>query len=161
MTDEVRALLTLRGGFNIIVTIGNSLRGDDGAGPYIASMLRASQQTAVFDAGTTPENYVEKMIDLKPSYILFIDAADFGGAAGEVRRIGKDEIQDYALSTHAFPLRAIWEIIEQSIPAEVGIIGIQPLDVSFKEELSKEVRLAAEEIVDVLHLQFDLNLFCI
>lgn len=152
LTDEARELLRLREGLNIIVTIGNCLRGDDGAGPFIASKLRTDQMMVVFDAGTTPENYVGKIIELKPSSILFIDAADFRGTAGEVRSIHKDEISDYALSTHAFPLRAVWEIIEQSIEVEIRLIGIQPLDISFGERLSNEVRRAAEEIAEILNL---------
>lgn len=153
MTGEARELLQLPEGSSVVVTIGNSLRGDDGAGPYIAERLCTSERLAVFDAGTTPENYINKIIALSPACVLFIDAADFKGAAGEIRRIGRDEISDYAISTHSFPLRAVWEMIALSADAEIRLLGIQPLDVRLKEGLSDEVRRAADEIIAFLNRQ--------
>ncbi len=151
MTGEARELFKLPEGLCVVVTIGNSLRRDDGAGPYIARKLIAREELAVFDAGTTPENYINKIITLRPACVLFIDAADFGGKPGEVRRIGKDEISDYTISTHMFPLRAVWEMISQSTDAEIRLAGIQPLDVQLSEGLSAEVLRAADEIIKTLN----------
>ena len=150
LTAEAKQYLKLHEGLNIIVTIGNSLRGDDGVGPYIASCLTHRDCLVVLDAGTTPENFVDKIICLSPSNIVFIDAADFGGFPGQAHTIKKDEISDFTLSTHMFPLRAIWEIIEQSIPAEIHLIGIQPLNCCFSEGLTNDVRQTADEIVMAL-----------
>lgn len=151
LTDEVKQCLNLRDGLNIVVTIGNSLRADDGVGPYIASYLSNHTRLVVLDAGNTPENFVDEIISLSPTYIVFIDAADFGGFPGQARQIKKDEISGFTLSTHMFPLRAIWEIIEQSISAEIRLIGIQILDYSFSNRLTNEVRQIADEIIMALN----------
>jgi hydrogenase maturation protease HycI len=164
LTDEVRQTLVFRGP-GVVICVGNSLRGDDGAGPFIASnippvgcgqhhpLLRAGRDygsLTVINAETTPENYTDEIISLNPTKVLFIDAADFGGEAGEVRVIPRESISDFTLSTHSFPLGAVCELIRQSIPVEVIFIGIQAKDCAFGEGISQEVLGAASEIIRAL-----------
>lgn len=149
--DEARLSLGACGGLTAVIAVGNSMRGDDGAGPFIASRLVNSDSLAVFDAGLTPENAVDGVIGINPSRILFIDAADFGGAPGCARFISKNEITDYTLSTHMFPLRAVWEILEHSLHADIYCVGIQTLDCGWGEGLSPDVARAAEELAALLN----------
>ena len=130
--------------------MGNSLRRDDGAGPFLASMLKSSGNLTVIDAGSTPENHIDGIIAINPRRVLFIDAADFGGAPGEARLIPIEAIPATTLSTHGFPLSAVCELIRQSIPAEIRFIGIQAKDCGFGERLSEEVRKMVEEIAGAL-----------
>lgn len=151
MDDSVRSCLELQDGLNVIVAVGNVMRADDGVGPYIASRLAPSERLAVFDAGVNPENIVDAVIELNPSSVLFVDAADFGAEPGEARAISKDELTDCALSTHMFPLRAVWEIIERDTDAKVSCLGIQPQDCGFHIGLSRKILAAAETITERLH----------
>ena len=151
LTDEVKQCLQLRKGLNIVMTVGNRLRRDDGVGSYIASRLCVNEHLVIFDAETTPESFVDRIIELNPSYLLFIDAANFGGFPGQIRIIHKNQMSDFTLSTHMFPLRAIWEIIEHSISAEIRFIGIQPVDCGFGEELSDDVKHTADDIISLLN----------
>lgn len=150
LADDVRQCLIRRGGLTVVAAVGNAMRGDDGAGPYVASRLVPDARLAVLDAGTNPENIIDCVAALRPSYLLFIDAADFGGPPGRAAAIGKAAISDYALSTHMFPLRAVWELIERDTEAEICCVGIQPLSCSFGEGLSGCVRLTADEIADAI-----------
>jgi hydrogenase 3 maturation protease len=151
---DVPGCLAPRPGVNALVAIGSPLRGDDGVGPYIAAGLSSTERWNVFDAGTNPENIVDAVIALRPCYVLFIDAADFGGEPGQARVIDKEQVSDTAVSTHMFPLRAVWELVERETNAEIRCVGIQPLDCSFREGLSADVRAAAEKIVgELIHMK--------
>jgi hydrogenase 3 maturation protease len=146
LTAEVKRCLELRQGQNVVVTLGNACRGDDGVGPYIAARLVTRDGLTVIDAATTPENFVEELIALNPAYILFLDAADFGGAPGEARLIAPADIPDFTLSTHMFPLSAICGLIASVIPAEIRVLGVQIADCSFGEGLSAAVKETAEAV---------------
>jgi len=55
--DEVlEKLRKLRGYRTIIVGIGNTLKGDDGAGPLVCQQLYGKVCAGVMDVGTVPEN---------------------------------------------------------------------------------------------------------
>ena len=73
----------LRGSSTVIVGIGNTLKGDDGAGPLICEQLNAKVCAEVIDAGTVPENYIQKIIKKAPQNLLVIDAIDFGASAAQ------------------------------------------------------------------------------
>ncbi|MDP2892359.1 MAG: hydrogenase maturation peptidase HycI, partial [Bacillota bacterium] len=153
LTSKIKQCLKLHKGLNIIVSLGNSCRKDDGVGPFIASQLEPADNLIIIDAGITPENIAEKIIGCNPSYLVFIDAANFNGKPGEVRLIAKSEISEHMLSTHAFPLKIISEIIESETNAQIRFIGIQPRDTGFGEGLSREVRRAANKIIRMIKRQ--------
>lgn len=69
----------------LILGIGNTLRSDDGLGSILANRLKDKVPFKVIDAGTTPENYLEKIVKEKPESMIIIDAVDFGGVPGEFR----------------------------------------------------------------------------
>ncbi|MBN2145579.1 MAG: hydrogenase maturation peptidase HycI [Candidatus Aureabacteria bacterium] len=143
----------LDGGCLVILTVGNTLRSDDGAGPYMASKLHSASNVKIIDGGMHPENSIEQITAWKPSIILIIDAADFGGGAGEVRIIESEAIPENSLSTHAISLKVIAKILNDDIGAKIIFIGIQPKDVSFGEGLSPEVKTASDELVEWMNRQ--------
>ena len=64
-TDEqlFEQLNKLRDSATVIVGIGNTLKGDDGAGPLVCQQLRRAKVCAgLIDAGTVPENYIQPII---------------------------------------------------------------------------------------------------
>ena len=119
-------------------------------GPYIASRLKSNRKVIVIDAGYTPENVIEQIIELKPKYILIIDAADFGGKPGEVKIINKEHIPETSLSTHSISLKIIAAILREETNAAINFLGIQPKTVVMGEGLSAEVRKAADKIIKKL-----------
>jgi len=147
-TDSLFSLLHSRR--TLYITIGNTLRSDDGVGPVIASRLSKIPGIWIKDAGDRPERAMEWVLELLPSMVVFIDASDFGGAAGEIRELSLESLSDSTFSTHRIPLPPIAEWITSETGAECRFIGIQPLSMALGEGLSPEVELAAAEIVRAL-----------
>lgn len=144
-------LFTGKPGLKVVFTVGNSDRSDDGAGPYIASQIKPSQNLEVINALGSPENFVDKIISLSPASILIIDAADFGGRPGEAKIIKKENIPEASLSTHSIPLRVIAHILAFETKAKVKFLGIQPKSVAFGSEISEEVKKTAREIIQLIN----------
>lgn len=138
-------------GKTIILTVGNSLKGDDGFGPVLASRIKDKIPT-VIDAGTTPENYVSSIIRQSPDTILVIDAADFKGKCGEARLFGIEEMRDLSyFSTHNFPLQFILKFLKNNCQqAQVLFLGIQPKRVAFHQGLTPELEQAENSLRNTL-----------
>lgn len=151
LTAKVKECLKMRKGLNLIVTVGNDMRMDDGVGSFIFSKLKSKKNLQIINAAYRPENIIEEVINMKPVYILFIDAADFGGCPGEVRVIDRVEIPSFTLSTHQIPLNLVADIIEAETRASVCMLGIQIKNAGFGEGLSEEVKKSAERIIRIIH----------
>ena len=134
-----------------ILGFGNRLWGDDGAGSVLAELLQqAVPEAAVFDGGMVPENYLEKVAATDPDEILLIDAADFGGEAGEWRIFSGEDLAFTGLSTHAGSPRMLAAYLEERTGAQVRLLAIQSGDVMQGDELStamtETVKKVAREI---------------
>jgi hydrogenase 3 maturation protease len=83
-TDEelFEQLNKLRGSKTIILGIGNTLKGDDGAGPAVCERIAGKICAEVIDAGTVPENYIQSIIKKAPQNLIIIDAVDFKSSEG-------------------------------------------------------------------------------
>ena len=132
-----------------MVTLGSVLRADDGVGPFMAGLLKFKNPAfCLIDAGTTPENITHDAINFKPDKIIVIDAARFGGSAGELAVIPPDKINQHTvISTHSFPLGVIFAIIKQDTGAELAVIGVQPKSLDYSEGLSPEVKDSALKLI--------------
>ena len=146
---EVAAALAPRGR-TLVITLGSTLRADDGVGPYVCSHVKFSRpEFRLLDAGTTPENIAQTAIDWKPDKVILVDAAHFKGRAGEIRLIPLEAInQAMPISTHSFPLSVTFSIIKEDTGAELAVIGVQAKSLDYKEGLSPEVEAAATKLVD-------------
>ncbi|GAB4058997.1 hydrogenase maturation peptidase HycI [Uliginosibacterium sediminicola] len=136
---------------NVILTVGNSMMGDDGAGPLLAELLnqQALPGWVVIDGGSTPENVAHEVEALKPPRVLIVDAAEIGLTAGEIRLIDDQQIAElFIITTHNLPLSFLIEGLRASIP-EILFLGIQTEIVAFGCPMSDAVRHA----VHTLHAQ--------
>ena len=152
LIDEVKnAIAPLRDELNLIITIGNDFRSDDGVGPYIFEKITGEPENiVVINAGDKPENIIDEAVSVNPKKTIIFDAADFGGMPGEVRVVPEDLIPDVSLSTHTFPPKIIAKILEEDTKSQVFFIGIQPKSLKFGQSLSKEVKNTADEIVNFI-----------
>ena len=138
-------------GTTLLITVGNTLRGDDGVGPYIARNVPSPKEhIIILDAGERPESIVNRAAELRPARTIIIDAADFGGKPGEVRLLSEDDIPQSSLSTHAFPLGVIARLLAMDAGSEILFLGIQPESVEWKEMPSLPVRETAHEIIRLI-----------
>lgn len=133
----------------VILTIGNTLRGDDAVGPAIAAALQGYPRL-VFNAGERPEGVIDDIVAAKPAQLIIIDAADFKGVPGEIRIIPGEQIPDTTLSTHQFPLKVIAKIIAQDTGARVQFVGIQYQQIQPGAAISKSVQLAAKKLITAI-----------
>ncbi len=149
LTDKVQeALLPAPNGATLFIFVGNTLRGDDGAGPYIFERLSGATENRIrlMNVADRPEDCIDDAVAAAPAKTVIIDAADFGGAAGEARVIPHEFIPNTTLSTHTFPLKVIAGILKEDTGSDVFFIGIQSKDLSWSEELTPEVKNTANAI---------------
>lgn len=156
---EVGVFIPLRrllSGHVCIFGIGNRGRRDDGVGSLIAEHLAARYPALAIDAGTVPENYLEKVARSCPETILVVDAVDFGGYLGEIRLLDPDTIAPSGLSSHALSLRMTAEYFKARTEACLAFLAIQPADVSsgtvLSDEVSRAVKVAQQKLSAALEL---------
>ncbi|MFH0913435.1 MAG: hydrogenase 3 maturation endopeptidase HyCI [Candidatus Omnitrophota bacterium] len=124
----------------VILGIGNTLRSDDGVGSILASRIKGKVPFIVFDAGESPENYLEKVIKEKPDNIVIIDAVDFGGKPGEFRVLEAQDLKTTNLfSTHNASISLTINYLQSNLKVDIIILIIQPKSISFGDKLSQEV----------------------
>ncbi|WP_073604738.1 hydrogenase maturation peptidase HycI [Vibrio aerogenes] len=136
----------------ILLTVGNSMMGDDGAGPYLAKLFHQNPVDGweIMEGGTMPEDTLHLIRKIKPEHVLVVDAADFGEKAGEIRIIDPDTIADmFMVSTHSLPLNFMIDELKTFVPT-VTFIGIQPAAVAFAFPMTDMVKSAVETIFERL-----------
>lgn len=133
---------------NVVLTVGNSLMGDDGAGPLLCERMEATPVPGwtVVDGGSMPENVTYAIKAMKPQRLLIVDVATLGLAPGEMRFVDKENIRAMGIaSTHNLPLSFIIDELEQVIE-QVVFLGIQPQEVGFCLPVTDAVQQAVERI---------------
>jgi hydrogenase 3 maturation protease len=133
----------------VVFTVGNSLMGDDGAGPLLAELLEATPAAgwSVIDGGATPENVMHAVRAEQPQRVLLIDAADMQLPPGTVCRIDEADVaKQFMINTHAIPLDFLIASLKETVP-RVTFVGIQPAVVEFYGDMTPAIRTA----VDGLH----------
>ena len=134
----------------VVVGIGNTLRGDDGAGSLVADRLRARHPDVVFDAAQAPENYLAPIRRADPGVVVLVDAADFGGSPGEVRTATTEDVEGSMMGTHAAPLSMFMRILKEDTGADVALLAIQAVTTELGEGLSGDVAEAVDDLVSRL-----------
>jgi len=138
----------------IILGIGNTLRSDDGAGSILAGRIQDKTPFLVWDAGLNPENYLNRIIKEKPDNLVIIDAADFGGKAGEFRVSEADQIQTSNLfSTHNASLSLLINYLQSHIKTNIIVLIIQPKAITLGDTLSPEVAATIDSLYNFFYAQ--------
>jgi len=133
---------------NVLLCVGNSMMGDDGAGPLLAEKCQAAPQGdwIVIDGGTAPENDVVAIRELRPDRLLLVDATDMGLNPGEIRIIDPDDIAEmFMMTTHNMPLNYLIDQIKEDV-GEVIFLGIQPDIVGFYYPMTDAIKAAVETV---------------
>lgn len=133
---------------DVVLTVGNVLMGDDGAGPLLAELIEAAPVSgwSVIDGGSAPENVTHLVRAATPDRVLLVDAAEMGLAPGSIRRIDPGLVADrFLIDTHAIPLDFLVSSLEESV-REVVFVGVQPARVAFFEEMTPAVRAAVADL---------------
>jgi hydrogenase 3 maturation protease len=137
----------------VIVGVGNPLRGDDAVGPRTIELLESKPlpNVLLLNTESVPEAFTGKIEKFKPTHVLIIDAANFGGAPGEAILITGEQIGGQAVSTHSLPLNIFISYIELTLRIKVLLLGVQPTSIVLGDPLSATVQTAVNSIVDTLY----------
>jgi hydrogenase maturation protease len=125
-----------------VLGIGNSGKGDDGAGLAAAAALKKKlspsqrRRVRVLIGGPAPENLTGKIRALRPGLVVVLDAALGGRAPGSIFRVEPGKIADDGVTTHQISLRLLVRYIEESIDCPVLVLGIEPKSMGEGEKLS-------------------------
>lgn len=137
----------------VIVGIGNPLRMDDCIGVIVARNLhgRISKKVLIIECETVPENYIQQIMDFKPTHILLIDAALLGLKPGEIKLLEPKDMEFFpAFSTHILPFKLFCEYLTRTINTKIMLLLVQPKKTDFGEGLTPEVLSSGREITDFL-----------
>lgn len=127
----------------VFVGLGNEARADDIAGLLFIQNLSKTKRfkkSKFIEAGSNPENYLEKILNCNPRVIVFVDAAEWGGNYGESKWLDSREINSISFSTHAFSLKMLEDFFNAHKQVECLYLGIQPCTTEFGEEISSQVK---------------------
>lgn len=133
---------------NVLLTVGNGMMGDDGAGVLLAQMLREQplDDWAALNGGSAPENVLHRIREMDASRVLVVDAADMDLEPGSIRCINSDRLDDpFLMTTHTLPLTFLIESLREFVP-QVELLGIQSNIVAFGYPMSDEVRAAVRQV---------------
>jgi len=132
----------------VIAGIGNILRRDDGVGVHITRNIRETKQITIINAEVSIENYIGKINHLKPDILLLIDCMHLNMAPGDYKIVSLDEITDHTFTTHNISLKKLNGFFSM----KTYVLGIQPGDISFGEDLTDSVQDSARHIIQEFNL---------
>ncbi len=128
-----------------LLCVGNELNGDDAFGRHLADTLEEDGEMQVLFASTAPENFVGEVIDFKPERVVVVDAGDFGGRPGEIRRLQQDELQSVHVSTHRMPMKVLARQFKEE-GVDTAFVAVQARHFTPGEEMSEELEAALDEL---------------
>jgi hydrogenase 3 maturation protease len=137
----------------VVVGVGNTMRRDDAVGVEVVKLLRGrvSPKVMLVEAETMPEDYLDEIVDFRPSHVLIVDSGLIGKKPGDTKLLPPSEaMKTPAVSSHVLPLQVFCAYIEKTVRAKVLLLAIQPKSTDMEEGLTKEIAETAEEIADFL-----------
>jgi len=133
---------------NILVGVGNILRGDDGIGSIIAKSFHEDDWLSL-DCGVVPENYTSIVKKNKPKLLVIIDAVEMDLNPGDIRIITPEKIAALHLTTHSMPLSFLINYLKNYVK-KILFIGIQPKNIDFSQSINPEVLKSKQAVTKLL-----------
>ena len=134
----------------LVIGLGNSLRGDDGAGPAVARGLRDEVLARVRAYEGEPVGLIDEWTGADA--VIVVDAVRSGAPPGTIHRLDPLAAPIPASlsqgSTHAFGLAETIELARalDRLPDELTVYGIEGEHFGAGEELSPAVAAAVEQV---------------
>lgn len=127
----------------LFIGVGNVLKRDDGVGVIISKGIIERPGVLTLTVEVSIENYIGKINSLEPELIVIVDCMELGSSPGTYRLMGLENVEDITFNTHNISLGKLGDFF--LFPTYV--LGVQPQDVSFGDEMTPRVQAAAQEIV--------------
>lgn len=123
----------------VILGVGNILKSDDGAGPFIIANLEQKDNVVLIDGQTTPENFTGLIRKENPTHLMIIDACFMDEVPGTIKFVNREDFKNIGISTHSMSLNYFVKYLEMDLDFKVAFIGIEPESLDFGEELTLNV----------------------
>ena len=149
MFDELNILLSRKDKRKLFVGIGNLLKSDDGAGVYISKKIKQRGTILSLTVEASIENYIGKINSLDPDILILIDCVDMKSVAGTFKLLTLNQIHDLTFNTHNISLKRLSDFFKM----QVFVLGIQPANVEFGENISYLVKTVANKIIKQINKQ--------
>jgi hydrogenase 3 maturation protease len=150
-TPDIRTELSRRlKGKVLLIGTGNTLRGDDGAGPAIVALLEGKVKASLLDVGEVPESNFSRILGEQADTIVVLDAANFGASPGDLAVLEVEDIAGCSISSHQMTLDLFFRYIRENGHAEMFALGIQPAQIGFGELMSPAVADSVHALVELL-----------
>ena len=133
----------------VVAGVGNRDRADDGFGPALARRLLIRGWGNAIDCGDRLEDYTADIASKKPKTILIADAVEMRAQPGKIALFEISGLPPVC-HAHAPSLRTAMEYLRARTGAEVLLLGVQPGRVCNGQGLSREVKSALNEIVEMV-----------
>mgnify|MGYP001100521991 CR=1 FL=1 len=133
---------------NILMGVGNILRGDDAIGSIIAKSFHDDDWLSL-DCGVAPENYTSIVKKNRPALLVILDVVEMDLTPGELRIISPEKISILHLTTHSMPLSFLMTYLKE-YSEKIIFVGIQPKNINFSNSISPEVLKSAKTVTKIL-----------
>ncbi|MHC1732348.1 MAG: hydrogenase maturation protease [Bacteroidales bacterium] len=147
MPEKLKALISQNDRKFLFVGIGNLLRQDDGAGVYISTQIRETDNIKVITAEVSIENYIGKINSTDHNTLVVIDCVEMNRPAGSFDLIPVEQVSDLTFNTHNISLKKLSGFFRN----ELLILAIQPETIAFGENLSYIVHEACDKIIEIIN----------
>ncbi|MBM3293120.1 MAG: hydrogenase maturation protease [Candidatus Aminicenantes bacterium] len=147
----------------VVLGVGNTDRGDDGAGLLVAASLARRRkrlgerpprpgkpEVEVVLGERAPENATGRVRAFAPDLVIIVDAAADQNFPGTVRLVRTEEMAEEALATHRLPLSMLARYLEKTVPCRVVLIGLTPRDAAPQTKVSVPVRKSVRSLAKFL-----------
>jgi len=131
----------------LFVGIGNVLKSDDGIGVYISNKIKESTSIQKLTVEASIENYLGKINTLNPDILILVDCVAFGKKTGYYELLPAEKVKDFTLNTHNISLKRISDLFKMP----VYILGVQPKNIEFGEDISEAVLNSANKILNIIN----------
>jgi hydrogenase 3 maturation protease len=137
-----------------IVGVGNTMRGDDGAGILVvrtlAERLQGVPDLLLIDGSTAPENFTGPLRRFRPDLVIEIDAAHLQQPPGTVAWVDWRDADGMSASTHTLPPSVLAGFLSADMGCRVSLLGIQPATLEMGDGVSPDVAAAVERLSEQL-----------
>ncbi len=134
----------------LVVGVGNPQRGDDAAGLVLGRALADKLGMQYLHCEEVPENYLAEMRNTPAATVMFVDAADMGVPAGEIRLLEPQQLAGSNISTHNCSLSLLAKLLTTQCNKRVVILAIQPASLEWQQCLTEPVAQAIDRFVAAL-----------
>ncbi|MBU1999099.1 MAG: hydrogenase 3 maturation endopeptidase HyCI [Candidatus Omnitrophota bacterium] len=139
-----------------ILGVGSRLRRDDAAGMLVVEKLTKLEELdtepvfKIFFGETAPENLTGQIKKFKPTHLVIVDSVEAHKKPGSIILVDPDNTGGITFSTHSLPPKVMADYLVSSLKCKIIILGIQPKDLKFGEEVSPQVEDAVQRVVSAI-----------